>query len=84
MDSPSNKGGYVLHRGRSWVAAARHHHPHSNVATIPDYDPHYMGVCGGQQSWERTEQHYAKWLETDRESGLLEHLERHLGILGGK
>ena len=84
VDFPSNKGGYILHRGRSGVAAAREYRPGSNLATVPNYYPHYMGVCAGQQSWERTEQHYAKWLEPDRESGLLEHLERHLGILGGK
>ena len=84
VDFPSNRGAYILHRGRSGVAAARHHHPHSKVATIPDYDPHYMGVAEGEQIWANTENRHAQWLSPAREAELLEHLEQHLGILGGK
>ncbi len=48
-DFPSNSGGYILHRGRSGVAAARQYHPHSSLATVPEYNPHYMGVPRGEQ-----------------------------------
>ena len=65
-------------------AAARHYHPHSNVATIPDYNPHYMGIAEGEQIWANTENRHAQWLSPAREAELLEHLEQHLGILGGK
>lgn len=80
-DFPSNKGNYILHRGRSGVAAARQHHPLSAFATAANYAPHYMGIAGGADIWKTTEQRFSNWLKPEREGELVEYLSRKLKIL---
>ena len=80
-DFPSNRGGYVLHRGRSGVAAAGRHHRASSYATVANNQPHYMGVTDGATTWQKTEQKYADWLNPDQEHALIAHLAAKLNCL---
>ncbi len=73
-DFPSNGGNYILHRGRSGVAAAHHHHPLSAFATAPNRNPHYMGVNNGAEIWKNTEEHFSDWLRPEREDKLIKFL----------
>ena len=81
-DFPSNRGGYILHRGRTAVAAARRFRRLSARATTPNFAPHYMGVPGGEEIWKRMEQRHGEWLEPAREAELVDHLSERLSILG--
>lgn len=55
-DLRSNHDGYVLHRGRSGVAAAARLRPGHHYATVRKQMPHYMGVADGEMIWNETEQ----------------------------
>jgi hypothetical protein len=71
VNFPSNFGGYVLHRGRTAVAAAgevTRFHPY---ATVSYRDPHYMGVPHGAEIWAEIERRHAALLDPTRESELI-------------
>jgi hypothetical protein len=70
IDFPSNHGGYILHRGRSGVAAANRYHRGHPWARAENRDPHFMGVPGGALIWES--------VETRRRELLLEGHQREL------
>ncbi len=74
VDLASNRGGYILHRGRSAVAAVRQHAPRSSYATAPNPNPHYMGVPGGAEIWAEVEDRWSEWLAPEREAELVERL----------
>jgi hypothetical protein len=81
VNFPSNQGGYTLHRGRSAVEAARRHGDGS-YATMPNYQPHFMGVPNGQSIWEEIEGRYSHWLLNDREPMLVDYLAETLASAG--
>ena len=58
-DSPSNRSGFVLHRGRSAHAAGV---------------PHFMGVADGQRIWTSIEARFVDLLAPDAEEDLLEYM----------
>jgi hypothetical protein len=70
---PSNHGGYILHRGRTAVSAAKKYHPLNAFATTENDKPHFMGVPDGQAIWEKTEKRYEKLLSKQNEQALLEY-----------
>ena len=74
-DFPSNHGGYILHRGRTGVAAAGMYRRHDSHATARSRDPHYMNVVGGEVIWQRVEKKHESLLEPEHEEELLERLE---------
>jgi hypothetical protein len=71
---PSNHGGYILHRGRSGVAAARLFFPYSPYATVDNSEAHYMGVPGGAQIWENIESRWEDLLRPEAQERLIAHL----------
>lgn len=77
-DFPSNHGGYILHRGRSAVAATREYRPQDAYATAPNYRPHFMGVSNGEAIWGKTEARYADILCTEAEHDLVDLLSARL------
>jgi hypothetical protein len=79
---PSNNGNYILHRGRSGVAAASQHHPFSAFATAPNKEPHYMGVSNGANIWKTTEEHFSNLLLPEEENKFIIYLAQKLNVLG--
>ena len=77
-DFRSNFGGYVLHRGRTGVAAAKEHHRLSSFAKTANNQAHYMGVENGEQIWNKTEKCYTHLLKKDNETQLIEILSKFL------
>lgn len=71
---PSNHGGYVLHRGRTAVAAAHEFAPRRSYATAPTRFPHYMGVPNGAEIWAEIEARFAHLLAPEAEPALLDAL----------
>jgi hypothetical protein len=71
VDFPANRAGYVLHRGRTAVAAAagRTVHPYGRAVQV---GPHYMGVPDGARIWSEVEQAHAHLLEPDAEPTLVD------------
>jgi len=67
-DFASNRGGYILHRGRSGVVAGQEHFPSHHLRTETYNNPHYMGVPGGPAIWSEIEQRHASLIE-DPEPG---------------
>jgi hypothetical protein len=41
-----------------------------------------MGIAGGAEIWEVTEQHYSKWLRPENEDKLIDYLSGKLKVLG--
>jgi hypothetical protein len=78
---PSNHGGYILHRGRTAVAATREHRPHSSYATAATRFPHYMAVPNGEGIWNEIETRHAALLQPDAEPELLDVLADRLGTV---
>ena len=78
-DFRSNEHGYILHRGRSAVAAAGKYAPWSSYAATKNRNPHFMGVPHGGEIWNSHEEKFSKWLEIDAEPELLHLLSRGLG-----
>ncbi len=72
-DFRSNFGGYILHRGRTGVAAAKQHNPLSSFATTANNKPHFMGVENGEAIWKETEKRFAKLLLPESEGELIEY-----------
>jgi hypothetical protein len=81
MQFPSNHGGYVLHRGRTAVAASREFTPNRSYATATTRFPHYMGVPDGEQIWAEIEARHATMLEPDAEPDLIDLLADRLGTV---
>ena len=78
---PSNHGGYILHRGRTAVAATSEFTPHRSYATAATRFPHYMGVPNGDAIWAEIEARHASLLAPDAEPQLLRLLAERLGTV---
>lgn len=78
-DFRSNQDGYALHRGRAGVMAASRFRPRSSYASISNHDPHFMGVPGGESTWQAVENAWGPWLEPGAESALADRLAGQLG-----
>ncbi len=81
-DFPSNRGGYILHRGRSGVAAAGEYRRRDPHATARARFPHYMNVPNGQAIWEGVEKRHESMLDPDNERDLIERLAQQFSVLG--
>ncbi len=75
-DFPSNRGGFVLHRGRSGVAAAQRHHPRRSYGSA-SHEPHFMAIAGGAEIWSAIESRWAPLLAD--EPALVAHLATRFG-----
>jgi hypothetical protein len=71
VDFPSNQGGWILHRGRSAVAAQREWSPRGSYASATNHKAHYMGVPGGAEIWAEIEARHASLLAPDGQGSLL-------------
>lgn len=80
-DFPSNHGAFILHRGRSAVAASGVYRPNHPYATVRQNSPHYMGVPDGPAVWRAVEDQYAEFLKPGRESRLVAHLQSRLRLV---
>ena len=69
-----NHDGYILHRGRSGVAAARLFFPYSSYATVDNSEAHYMGVPEGAKIWEGIEARWCDLLGPEAQQRLIAHL----------
>jgi len=78
VDFPSNHGGYILHRGRSAVAAAHEFFPRHSYATATAHHAHFMGVRDGPRVWARIEDRFADLLRPEAEPRLLAFLAERL------
>jgi glycosyltransferase involved in cell wall biosynthesis len=78
---PSNHGGYILHRGRTAVAATREFTPRRSYATAATRYPHYMGVHDGPAIWAEIEERHAALLDPSAEAELLDVLADRLGTV---
>jgi len=78
VDFPSNYGGYILHRGRSAVAAARELFPRHSYATADARHPHFMGVPDGSRTWAAIEERFAVLLRPEQEQRLVDFLAERL------
>ena len=76
VDFPSNREGYILHRGRAGVAAAHAFSPLSSYSSIKNNEAHYMGVPDGEKIWQGIEAHWSALLDQEDEELLIEHLVR--------
>jgi Glycosyl transferase family 2 len=74
VEFPSNHGGYVLHRGRTAVAATREYTPWASYATAVTHAPHFMGVPDGPQIWAKVEDRWSPLFAPEREDELVAHL----------
>ena len=70
-DFRSNFDGYILHRGRTGVAAAKEHYPLSSFAKVANNQAHYMGVENGEQIWKAAESKYSELLKNEAETELI-------------
>lgn len=70
FDFPSNKDGYILHRGHSGIAAAAIHHRVNPYASVQNNQPHFMGIPNGARIWSTVEAKYADMLDL-KDSGLI-------------
>lgn len=78
-DFPSNLGGFILHRGRAGVAAARRFIPRHHLRDVAYVDPHFMGVPNGATIWDAVESRHAELLDERNLAGLLASLAAALG-----
>jgi hypothetical protein len=77
-DFPGNHGGYILHRGRTAVAAAHEFFPRHSYSTAPARHAHFMGVRDGPRVWAETEDRFADLLRPEAETRLLAFLAERL------
>lgn len=63
-DFPSNRGGYILHRGRAGVAAAQEYLPSHHLGTVTYNEAHYMGVPDGAAIWQSIEDRHAGLIDS--------------------
>jgi glycosyltransferase involved in cell wall biosynthesis len=82
VDFPSNHGGYILHRGRTGVAATTTYRPRHHYATLQNNAPHFMNVSNGALIWNAVETRYAPLLTAEAEPDLVEMLSDRLSVLG--
>jgi hypothetical protein len=73
---PSNHGGYVLHRGRTAVAAGARYGVGGWALAVTNREPHFMGVPDGARIWAGVQDRWAWLMEPTAEQTLLGHLER--------
>jgi hypothetical protein len=73
-DFPSNSGGFVLHRGRTAVAATGEFAILDSHASAPNRQPHFMGVPNGAEIWRQREEDLSRWLPAESEAALIEAL----------
>jgi Glycosyl transferase family 2 len=78
VDFQTYQAGYALHRGRAGVRAAGRFRPSSSYASVQDHNPHFMGVPGGEELWQRVEDRWRQYLEPEAESALLDLLSNRL------
>jgi hypothetical protein len=71
VDFPSNHGGYILHRGRSGVAAAAEFRLGHAYATARRQTAHFMGVQNGRAIWAEAEAAHAHLLDADGDDELV-------------
>jgi hypothetical protein len=83
VDFPSNRGGHILHRGRTGVAAAGTLHRWHQYARVANRGPHYMGVPGGEEIWLEIEAAHAALLEPSAEAELIGVLAQRFAGLSG-
>ena len=76
---PSNHGGYVLHRGRTAVAATREFTPRRSYATARSRTAHFMQVPDGAAIWDAIETRHADLLTPEAEPVLIAMLAERLG-----
>jgi hypothetical protein len=81
VNFPSNHGGYILHRGRSAVAAAHEFFPRHSYSTADTHHAHFMGVRDGPRVWAETEDRFAELLRPEAEAPLLNYLAERLTVL---
>jgi len=74
-DFRSNFAGYILHRGRSGVAAAKQYKPLSSFTTVNN-QAHYMGVKNGKEIWQNIEKQHQELLKKENQQQLIDHLVR--------
>ena len=79
VDFPSNHGGYILHRGRTGVAAAHLFFPYSSYGTVHNVAAHYMGVPEGARIWEGIEARWEDLLRPEAQERLIAHLAKQFG-----
>jgi len=82
VDFPSNQGGFILHRGRSGVAAQRRWSPLGSYASVLNDEAHYMGVPGGAEIWAEAEAQHASLLAPDGQGALLDLLAERFSRFG--
>jgi hypothetical protein len=78
VDFPGNHGGYILHRGRSAVAAAHEFFPRHSYATADARHPHFMRVRDGPRVWAQIEERHAELLRPEAKTRLLAFLAERL------
>ena len=59
---PSNRGGYILHRGRAGVAAAQTFLRGHHLREVPNNNAHFMGVPDGRLIWQQIEDRWSHLL----------------------
>jgi hypothetical protein len=82
VNFPSNHGGYILHRGRSAVAAAHEFFPRHSYSTAEARHAHFMGVHDGPRVWAEMQDRFAQLLGPEAETSLLKFLAERLAVLG--
>jgi hypothetical protein len=82
VDFPSNHGGYVLHRGRTAVAAGTTYAVGGWTVAVTNREPHFMGVPNGAGLWAEIEDRWAPLMAPAAEQRLLEHLAARFAVLG--
>jgi hypothetical protein len=82
VEFPSNHGGYVLHRGRSAVAAGATYGLGGWTVALTNREPHFMGVPEGALIWAEVEEEWAPLLESSAEQTLLDHLADRFAVIG--
>lgn len=76
VDFPSNGAGYILHRGRSGVAAAGEYRRWHSYGSARTSEPHFMGIAEGPEIWRAAEQRYAHLTAPGNEPALAAALAR--------
>ncbi|MFA6302811.1 MAG: hypothetical protein WC627_06730 [Legionella sp.] len=79
LNFPSNKEAYILHRGRAGVKAAARYRPLNSYASVPNNNPHFMGVPNGKKIWDEVEAHYSHLLDQADYSPIIDELAKVFG-----
>jgi hypothetical protein len=81
-DFPSNHGGYVLHRGRTAVAAGATYGVGGWNVALTNREAHFMGVPDGARIWAEIAEAWTSLLEASAEDKLLDHLADRFSNIG--